>query len=102
MDRAKILSVAVFNNQVNNGRSSELCSAMFLKLGAYQSPAAGVSAANEMALTEWSLDQTMRIGDPLLLGLIYLIGLVSAEIKLQYKYDRKEDFVAYAGIYMDP
>ena len=27
-----------------------------IKLGAYQSPAAGVSAANEMALTEWSLD----------------------------------------------
>ena len=28
--RARILSVAVFNKQVNNGRSSELCSAMFL------------------------------------------------------------------------
>ena len=55
-----------------------------------------------MALTEWSLDQTMRIGDPLLLGLLYLIGLVSAKIKLQYEYDRKEDFVAHAGIYMDP
>ena len=73
-----------------------------IKLGAYQSPAAGVSAANQMTLTEWSLDQTMRIGDPLLLGLLYLIGLVSAKIKLQYEYDRKEDFVAYAGIYMDP
>ena len=55
-----------------------------------------------MALTEWSLDQTMRIGDSLWLGLLYLIGLVSAKIKLQYENDRKEDFVAYAGIYMDP
>ena len=55
-----------------------------------------------MALTEWSLDQTMRIGDPLLLGLIYLIGLVSAKIKLQHENDRNEDFVAHAGICMDP
>lgn len=73
-----------------------------IKLGAYQSPTAGVSAANEMALTEWLLDQTMRTGDPLVLGLIYLIGLVSAEIKLQYEYDRREDFVAYAEMYIGP
>ena len=55
-----------------------------------------------MALTGWSLDHTMRIGDPLLLGFLYLIGLVSEKTKLQYEYDRKEDFVAYAGICMDP
>ena len=55
-----------------------------------------------MALTEWSLDPTMRTGDPLVLGLIYLIGLVSAEIKLQYEYDRKGDFVAYAEMYIGP
>ena len=29
--RAKVFSVAAFHNQVTNGRSSELCSAMFLK-----------------------------------------------------------------------
>ena len=55
-----------------------------------------------MALTEWSLDQAMRADDLIVLGLIYLIGLVSAEIKPQYEYDRREDFVVYAEIYMDP
>ena len=30
---------------------------------------------------------------------VYLIGLVSAEIKLQYEYDQREDFVAYAEVY---
>ena len=34
--RARILSVAVFNKQVNNGRSSELCSAMFLDSEDYE------------------------------------------------------------------
>ena len=34
-----------------------------IKLGAYQSPAAGVSAAYEMALTEWSSYRTVKQGD---------------------------------------
>ena len=33
----------------------------------------------------------MALEKPLLLGLSYLVGRASAKVKLQYKYDRKED-----------